>query len=247
MLKKKKRLTDGRRRRSEIECDVGQCHSKEKKKKKTRRAPERALILLVVSYPHPRALPRGNEERIGIVRPLRIQRSKSKEKAQLLLIGGEMERRAPPLLSTSARSAYRALRRSLRASGVEDRGLVSALNAEFRRLLLRGGEEEEKEKTGKGRAAERAERASTVAAATSTPTTPLSNASTSSALVRDFAFLLSAVRHQRDLLLSYDIGVDRDARQMETIRRTAARVGLRLPGEEGEAREEGEAAGGAGR
>ena len=122
------------------------------------------------------------------------------------------------LLSTSALSAYRALRRSLRASDIEDQGLVKSLSSEFRRILR----EEEEGKAGKK-------------APTSTSTKTSSSSSSTSLLARDFAFLLDAVRHQRDLLLSYDIGVDRDTRQMETVRRTAARVGLRLPEkEEGE-------------
>lgn len=123
----------------------------------------------------------------------------------------------PSPTSTSALAAYRALRRSLRASDIEDRGLVRALSAEFRRLLR----EEEKEKNGKAKGPS----ASTSAA--SMPPQPPPPAASS--LARDLAFLLSAVKHQRDLLLSYDIGVDRDTRQMETVRRTAARVGLRLP------------------
>ena len=139
----------------------------------------------------------------------------------------------PQRLSASTLAAYRALSRSLRASDIEDRGLASALSAEFRRLLLKEEEEAKKkkgEKAGRSTAA-----ASTSAAAASTTTT-----SAAALLARDFAFLLSAVKHQRDLLLSYDIGVDRETRQMETVRRTAARVGLRLPGEarEGEKEEE---------
>ena len=140
---------------------------------------------------------------------------------------------SPQRLSASTLAAYRALRRSLRASDIEDRGLVSALSAEFRRLLLRGDEEEEntkKRKTGTAAAGPSTTAASTTAASTSA----------AAALARDFAFLLSAVKHQRELLLSYDIGIDRETRQMETVRRTAARVGLRLPGEarEGEKEEE---------
>jgi hypothetical protein len=44
VLKKKKRLTDWRRRRSEIECDVGLCHSKERKKKKRGARPSAHLF-----------------------------------------------------------------------------------------------------------------------------------------------------------------------------------------------------------
>lgn len=132
-------------------------------------------------------------------------------------------------LSTSALVAYRALRRSLRASDIDDKGLVQALSSEFRRLLREEEKEKEKE-SGK------AEGSSTSTAAAAAPPTP-APAPTAS-LAFDLAFLLSAVKHQRDLLLSYDIGVDRETRQMETVRRTAARVGLRLP-ERGGAEAEG--------
>ena len=96
--------------------------------------------------------------------------------------------------------------------------------------------QEAEEKKGKERAA--AERETSSTSSTSTSSNSPSSSAAAAALVRDFALLLSAVRHQRDLLLSHGIGVDRDARQMETIRRTAARVGLRLPEEAKEAREE---------
>jgi len=35
--------------------------------------------------------------------------------------------------------------------------------------------------------------------------------------------------HGQELLLSYNIGVDRDVRQRKMVQSTAARVGLRLP------------------
>ncbi len=46
--------------------------------------------------------------------------------------------------------------------------------------------------------------------------------------------MLRLVPHQRacdtqELLLSYNIGIDHDARQRDTIRRSAASVGLQLP------------------
>lgn len=150
----------------------------------------------------------------------------------------------PQRLSASTVAAYRALRRSLRASDIEDRGLVSALSAEFRRLLLRGEEEEEEQRKRKKKK-ERGTAEAGRAATTSTSTATASTASPAAALASDFAFLLSAVKNQRDLLLSYDIGVDRETRQMETVRRTAARVGLRLPSSHdgspsSEAKEEGE-------
>ena len=145
----------------------------------------------------------------------------------------------PPPFSASALAAYRALRSSLRATDIDDRVLVSAFSTEFKRLLCRGERRERKERQ---EAAERCSTAAAAASVTSTSTTKPSLPSKTSALVRDFALLLSAVKHQRDLLLSYDIGVDRDARQMETVRRTAERCGLRLPEE---AREEGEGGGAA--
>ena len=117
--------------------------------------------------------------------------------------------------TSAALSAYRALRRSLRASDIEDQGLVRALSEEFRRLLRQEVEEEQKNKES---------------SSTTTTPTPVS----ASSLARDFASLLSAVKHQRELLLSHGIGIDRETRQMETVRRTAARVGLRLPEEEEE-------------
>ncbi|CAL5228201.1 g11288 [Coccomyxa viridis] len=48
-------------------------------------------------------------------------------------------------------------------------------------------------------------------------------------LVQDYTNLVHDVHHERELLLSYNIGVDRDARQRRMVQSTAARVGLRLP------------------
>ncbi|KAK9863719.1 hypothetical protein WJX84_001580 [Apatococcus fuscideae] len=49
---------------------------------------------------------------------------------------------------------------------------------------------------------------------------------------RDQAELINAVQYQRELLLSYNIGVEQDVTQKKVRERTAARVGLRLPDEQ---------------
>ncbi|KAK9826904.1 hypothetical protein WJX81_007730 [Elliptochloris bilobata] len=48
-------------------------------------------------------------------------------------------------------------------------------------------------------------------------------------LLKDYVFLLQHTHEHLDLLLSYNIGIDRDARQRDTMRRSAASVGLQLP------------------
>lgn len=77
----------------------------------------------------------------------------------------------------------------------------------------------------------------TEAGAQPSPTTmspagpPLTTAG-AAGLASDWAALVDAVQDHHELLTSYDIGVDREARQREDVRRSAARVGLRLPPEE---------------
>eukprot|EP00884_Botryococcus_braunii_P014074 jgi/Botrbrau1/22668/Bobra.0132s0014.1 len=48
-------------------------------------------------------------------------------------------------------------------------------------------------------------------------------------LSKDCAYLINSVHEQRALLLSYNIGIDRDVRQRQMIRSTAALVGFKLP------------------
>ena len=47
--------------------------------------------------------------------------------------------------------------------------------------------------------------------------------------LRDLAFLVSAVGHHEQLLLSYNISLDRRASQKAAVQRTARRVGLEVP------------------
>ncbi|KAI9124560.1 hypothetical protein K1719_004482 [Acacia pycnantha] len=48
-------------------------------------------------------------------------------------------------------------------------------------------------------------------------------------LARDYTFLLNSVHHQKDLLFSYNIAVDRTDEMKRVIGKSAASVGLRLP------------------
>ncbi|CAN6441837.1 unnamed protein product [Victoria cruziana] len=47
-------------------------------------------------------------------------------------------------------------------------------------------------------------------------------------LAKDYALMLNSVHHHKGLLFSYNIAVDR-SNEMNTIRKSAASVGLRLP------------------
>lgn len=46
---------------------------------------------------------------------------------------------------------------------------------------------------------------------------------------KDYADLVSSIQSHKELLLSYNIGLDREKTQMEGVHRTAARVGLQVP------------------
>lgn len=48
-------------------------------------------------------------------------------------------------------------------------------------------------------------------------------------LARDYTILLNSVHHQKDLLFSYNIAVDRSDEVKRTLGKSAASVGLRLP------------------
>ncbi|CAJ1938429.1 unnamed protein product [Sphenostylis stenocarpa] len=48
-------------------------------------------------------------------------------------------------------------------------------------------------------------------------------------LARDYTFLLNSVHHQKDLLFSYNIAVDRSDEVKRTLGKSASSVGLRLP------------------
>ncbi|KAJ7562604.1 hypothetical protein O6H91_03G076900 [Diphasiastrum complanatum] len=48
-------------------------------------------------------------------------------------------------------------------------------------------------------------------------------------LVKDYVTLISSVHQHKELLLSYNIGVDREAEHAERLKNTAQRVGLQLP------------------
>jgi len=55
------------------------------------------------------------------------------------------------------------------------------------------------------------------------------------ALVRraeDYAYLIRSVQHHQEVLLSYNISVDRRGSQRGLVERTAQRVGLQVPPEE---------------
>lgn len=49
------------------------------------------------------------------------------------------------------------------------------------------------------------------------------------ALARDYAFLVNSVHAHKDLLMSYNIAVDREAEQAARLQNTANRVGLSMP------------------
>lgn len=49
------------------------------------------------------------------------------------------------------------------------------------------------------------------------------------ALAKDAAFLINGIHEHRELLLSYNITVDRTAEQAERLKNTAERVGLGMP------------------
>ncbi|GAA0167705.1 hypothetical protein LIER_22577 [Lithospermum erythrorhizon] len=48
-------------------------------------------------------------------------------------------------------------------------------------------------------------------------------------LAKDYTFLLNSVHHQKDLLFSYNIAVDRTEEMAKTLGKSAASVGLQLP------------------
>ncbi|KAJ8766049.1 hypothetical protein K2173_020565 [Erythroxylum novogranatense] len=48
-------------------------------------------------------------------------------------------------------------------------------------------------------------------------------------LASDYAFLLNSVHHHKDLLMSYNIAVDRSDEMKRVMKQSAASVGLRLP------------------
>ncbi|KAK7369187.1 hypothetical protein VNO80_11222 [Phaseolus coccineus] len=48
-------------------------------------------------------------------------------------------------------------------------------------------------------------------------------------LARDYTFLLNSVHHQKDLLFSYNIAVDRSDEVKRTLGKSASSVGLQLP------------------
>ncbi|CAH9137633.1 unnamed protein product [Cuscuta epithymum] len=48
-------------------------------------------------------------------------------------------------------------------------------------------------------------------------------------LAKDYTFLLNSVHHQKDLLFSYNIAVDRSDEMKKVLRKSAASVGLQLP------------------
>ncbi|KAL3702310.1 hypothetical protein R1sor_020332 [Riccia sorocarpa] len=48
-------------------------------------------------------------------------------------------------------------------------------------------------------------------------------------LAKDYAMLVNSVHYHKDLLLSYNIGVDRQAEQQARLKDTAHRVGLQMP------------------
>lgn len=49
------------------------------------------------------------------------------------------------------------------------------------------------------------------------------------ALARDYAFLVNSVHAHKELLMSYNIAVDREAEQAARLQNTANRVGLSMP------------------
>lgn len=48
-------------------------------------------------------------------------------------------------------------------------------------------------------------------------------------LAHDYTFLLNSVHHQKDLLFSYNIAVDRSNEMKKVLKSSAASVGLQLP------------------
>lgn len=48
-------------------------------------------------------------------------------------------------------------------------------------------------------------------------------------LARDYVFYLNSVHHHKELLFSYNIGVDRSDEMKRVVGKSAASVGLRLP------------------
>ncbi|CAH9100324.1 unnamed protein product [Cuscuta epithymum] len=48
-------------------------------------------------------------------------------------------------------------------------------------------------------------------------------------LAKDYTFLLNSVHHQKDLLFSYNIAVDRSDEMKKVLSKSAASVGLQLP------------------
>ncbi|KAL3151518.1 hypothetical protein ABBQ38_012517 [Trebouxia sp. C0009 RCD-2024] len=46
---------------------------------------------------------------------------------------------------------------------------------------------------------------------------------------KDYAYLVNSVQEHRALLLSYNIGIDREQERRKLMSDTAARVGLRMP------------------
>ncbi|KAG6551321.1 hypothetical protein Mapa_007107 [Marchantia paleacea] len=48
-------------------------------------------------------------------------------------------------------------------------------------------------------------------------------------LAKDYTMLVNSVHYHRNLLLSYNIGVDREAEQALRLKDTAQRVGLQMP------------------
>ncbi|XP_010904717.1 uncharacterized protein [Elaeis guineensis] len=48
-------------------------------------------------------------------------------------------------------------------------------------------------------------------------------------LAHDYAFLLNSVQHHKELLLSYNIAVDRSDEMKKILNKSAASVGLQLP------------------
>lgn len=49
------------------------------------------------------------------------------------------------------------------------------------------------------------------------------------ALAKDYAYLVKSVHAHKDLLISYNIGVDREVEQAARLKDTANRVGLSMP------------------
>jgi hypothetical protein len=49
------------------------------------------------------------------------------------------------------------------------------------------------------------------------------------ALAKDYAYLVKSVHAHKDLLMSYNIGVDREVEQSARLQDTANRVGLSMP------------------